>query len=271
MKKFGTPVGPVPGSENENVELDPVDVPPLVPVPLPFFFFGFELFLGLAAGFFLLEPLLDPGLRVFGWGREDGRCRLPGCVACGAVCVLDVDVDVDVDVVLDVEVGLVVVEVVLDVEVGLDVVDDVVVGLNVVVLVVELVVLVGVHVIDSAVPAIGSWIWSSGVPGGTLRSSVVVPPPAGSATTTAQSSASATGSIATACTTSTVATVASATLSFLLLNTVTYLLPPSRVRGWAAPSPRRSSDWTLSTGIGLCNAEPSVKRSCRRHTAPQAP
>jgi hypothetical protein len=66
MKKFGTPVGPVPGKAKENDELDadPLVVPV---VPLLLFFLGFELFFfGLAAGFFLGEPLLDPGLRVVG-------------------------------------------------------------------------------------------------------------------------------------------------------------------------------------------------------------
>jgi len=51
MKKFGTPVGAVPGNEKLNAPLDPLVVPPLVAVLL--FFLGFELFFfGLAAGFF---------------------------------------------------------------------------------------------------------------------------------------------------------------------------------------------------------------------------
>jgi hypothetical protein len=300
MKKFGTPIGAAPGSANEKVGFDELGAPPLLPLPADFF--GLELCLGLAGVVFFL-PLPDPlWFELPGCLREDGGWALPGCVACGGVCVEDVEVDVEVVVVLgrDVEVGVeveVVVEVIAGVEVVVGVDEDVNVvvdvdvegdvdvdvegvvdvdvnvdddvNVDVLVVVGADVVVVGVQLSDTALPAIGSWIAESGVPGATLTSTVVVPPK-GTATVTTQSSPRAAGSSAIACTASTVPTVASPTVSFRLLNTLAYLLP-IRVRMEMTSRSRGDVQSKLPAGIWVCNAEPFLLRSGRRFAAPRAP
>jgi hypothetical protein len=69
-------------------------------------------------------------------------------------------------------------------------------------------------------------------------------------------SARASGIIAMAWTASTVITVASPTVSFRLLNTLAYLLPPSGMRNMATPLPHCSAQRKLPIGIQVCNAEP---------------
>ena len=125
------------------------------------------------------------------------------------MCVEVVEVDVEVEVVVDVELEL---ELLLDVVV---LVVDVVVGEDWVV-----VVDAGAHESDTAwAPAGRPGIWESGVFAGTLTGSETVWPVI-STTVTVHVSAEATGISARACTASTVATVASATVSFRLLNTL---------------------------------------------------
>lgn len=130
---------------------------------------------------------------------------------------------------------------------------------------------VGAHDSDTAwAPAGRPGIEPSGVPAGTLTGSVIVCPVI-SATVTVQESADATGISAIACMASAVATVASATVSFRLLNTLRYLLPPRGVRNCAAPQPRGGAKRTLPAGVEVCNDEPSVAKSSidrQRITAP---
>jgi len=125
------------------------------------------------------------------------------------VCVEVVEVDVEVEVVVDVELEL---ELLLDVVV---LVVDVVVGEDWVV-----VVAAGAHESDTAWAPVGSpGIWERGVFAGTLTGRETVWPVI-STTVTVHVSAEATGISARACTANTVATVASATVSFRLLNTL---------------------------------------------------
>jgi hypothetical protein len=129
------------------------------------------------------------------------------------VCVEVVDVDVEVEVVVEVEL-----EVELELELELDVVVlvvDVVLG-DVDVVVVD----AGAHESDTAwAPAGSPGIDASGVFAGTLTGSVTVWPVIRT-TVTVHVSAEATGISARACTANTMPTVANATVSFRLLNTL---------------------------------------------------
>jgi hypothetical protein len=286
MKKFGTPSGAAPGWAKENVGFAALGTPFaagmfdaefLFPVPLPLFLSAFFLPLFLLPLFLLLLCLFGAGFLAWagvvvvpGWLCAEVVCFFPGRVGCGAVWVDVVEVDVEVVVELDfeveveveVEVGLEV-EVEVEVEVGLEVEVEVevavVVGLGVEVelLVVELVegesvvvvvVWVG-HETPTTVPPAGTGTGLVAVGIVTWMSPV-------GRWTVAMQSASAAGIMAIAWTASTVITVASPTVSFRLLNTLAYLLPPPSVRNLATPLPSRGANRKLPIGIGVCNAEP---------------
>jgi hypothetical protein len=278
MKKFGTPSGAAPGWAKENVGFAALGTPFaaglfdaefLFPVPLPLFLplFLVAFFLPL---FLLLLGLFEAGLLAWagvvvvpGWLCVEVVCFFPGRVGCGAVWVEVVEVDVEVVVEVDVERE---VEVELEVDVGLEVEVEVEVEVDVAVvvgLVVELELLV-VELVDGesvvVVVCVGHETPTTVPPAGTGTGLVAVGivtwmSPVGR-WTVAMQSASAAGIMAIAWTASTVITVASPTVSFRLLNTLAYLLPPSSVRNVATPLPSRDAMRKLPIGIGVCNAEP---------------
>jgi hypothetical protein len=148
---------------------------------------------------------------------------LPGCDGRGAVCVdvVEVDVEVELEVELDVELEVEVDE--LDVELELEVVLLLVV--DVVIVGVAIVDVVDVEPQSSATTTApvgtvaGSWTFGSGVSCVASTGTWIVVPSI-SLTVAVQESAAATGISAIAWMASTVTTVASATVSFRLLNTV---------------------------------------------------
>lgn len=212
----------------------------LLPVPLPFF-----LALCLCeAGFLVLVGVVV----VPGWLCVEVACFFPGWAGCGAVCVDVVEVEVEVVVELEVELEVEVeVELELELDVELEVELDVELDeLDVALLVVEVVdgesvvVVVSVgHETPTRVPPAGSGT------GLVAAGMATVASPVGRRTV-ARQSASATGIMAIAWMASTVITVASATVSFRLLNTLG-LSPPAIGRAQhrrAATESRRETQAT---------------------------
>jgi hypothetical protein len=225
MKKLGTPIGAGPGSAKEKLGFEGVGTPPLVrggggDEGLVGFFF-----------FFLfccpdeLPDPLDPTLPA-GAGWLDGRWLLPGELGLGAVVVGVVDDGVVLDLlpeplpeppVVVVWDPLVVVGVVLPVlVVGTDTVG---VGVDT----------GGGQTLEISVAPAGS-----AAPGGSW---ICTTCPVIVFTVTVQSAADATGMAAKPITVPKEATAATAILSFLLLNTVGFVLPPFTTRMSMGPRP----------------------------------
>jgi hypothetical protein len=218
MKKLGTPIGAAPGSAKEKLGFDGVGTPLLVRCG------GFEDL----AGFFCLflpDDLPDPCDPTVpaGEGWLDGCWDLPGELGWGAVVVGVVVGVVDV-VVCDFfpEPPVVVVcepVVVVVVVLGVLVVGTVTVG----------VVTGGGQTLEISVAPAGS-----AAPGGSWSCTTC---PVMVRTVTVQSAASATGIAARPITVPNEATAATAILSFLLLNTLGFVLPPFTTRMSLGPRP----------------------------------
>ena len=213
MKKFGTPIGAGPGSENENVGLLANGTPaPVGPVGV------FALFL-----FWPAEDELD------GCGRDEERCFLPPWAGCGPAGLVD-ELLVDDELLLEEPPPLEPLEPPEDepeVEVEL-LLDEVVVGAVVVEEVVEVVVVAvvlapepaagaQVSLSDTTVPVIGRPRLEIGVPGEALTLKVYVWPPR-TVTVTVQASADALPNPIAPSTVSVAAVTASTTTSFPLIS-----------------------------------------------------
>ena len=220
MKKLGTPIGAAPGSAKEKLGFDGVGTPPLVRWGGGDDFAGFF--------FFLLFPddlpdPFDPTVPA-GAGWLDGCWDLPGELGLGAVVVGVVDV-----VVCDLlpeppeppEPPVVVVcePVVVVVVLGVLVVGTVTVG----------VVTGGGQTLEIRVAPAGS-----AAPGGSCSWTTW---PVMVFTVTVQSAATATGIAAKPITVPKEATAVTAILSFRLLNTLGFVLPPFTTRMSTGPRP----------------------------------
>ena len=255
MKKFGTPIGAGPGSENEKVGLlangTPAPVGPLGVV-----------------GFFLVLAARGRGRRLLG---ARGALLLAALVGRGPVgFVAELVVDVGEPLLEELLLAVdpledepeVEVEPLLD-EVGVDevVVDELVV--EVVVVVVVLVPAAGAQdsLSDTTVPVIGRPRLEIGVPGEALTLKVYVWPPR-TVTVTVQASAEALPKPIAPSTTRVAAVTASTNSSFPLISSPrTNPRPKSKL--WAQLSTNSSSGdcaETLLTSPTLCNAEPTLAR-----------
>jgi hypothetical protein len=217
MKKFGTPIGDAPGSANEKLGFDGVGTPPAVRC-------GCE---GVVDDFLFLcldlwpEPEPEP-TEPAGDGWLDGCCDLPGVLGFGAV-------------VVGVEV------------VGVEVVCEFVPEPVVVWWPPEVVVVAGVEVVGVGTETGGAGVVTAGgqtleisvVPAGsgapTGSCSVSVPPVSVICTVTVQSAAMAAGIADRPITVANVATAVTAILSFRLLISLGFVLPPSTTRMSTGP------------------------------------
>ena len=212
MKKFGTPIGAGPGSDNENVGFFADGTP----FPVGSFALGcLDLLFGFVF-FFATAGWVDEGfsLRL----APDGE----GVVVVDELVVVDEDVEFDDEAEVEVELEG---ELVVELEALLD--DDGAVVVVVVVVVVEVPAGVATHVsVSDAMPVsvIGSGICATGVPGGTSGTLNVYDWPVRSETVTVHVSAEAEGSAANAITMRAALAITSTATSFRRWITAALLL-----------------------------------------------